>query len=282
MNFLFPVLAALLQAASFTLDKVVLSLKRVNFRTYTGISFPLIFFITLVIFMIFRPPLSLELFSGKLGWLIFISAFLTIVTNLFFYRALDADRLGEIQTLDLLPIIPVIIFSSLFFSDERSFFVLVPALVASAAIIWSHWERHHFAVAKKTLPFLIWALVAAPVGAAVSKIVLTAWNPISFRLVIDGIVAVILGPLFFKDEKRISLNGFGLLLLTNILTSIAWTLFYFSYQRSGIVYTTLIFSLQPLLVYFTSLFFLKEPFHMKKFVAFIIVLASIAIAQFTG
>ena len=46
-----------------------------------------------------------------------------------------------------------------------------------------------------------------------------------------------------------------------------------------LVYTMLIFSLQPLLVYFASLFFLKEPFHWKKFVAFIVVLASIAAAQ---
>ena len=43
MTFLFPILAAILQAGSLTLDKVVLSIRRVNFKTYTGVSFPLIF-----------------------------------------------------------------------------------------------------------------------------------------------------------------------------------------------------------------------------------------------
>lgn len=192
---------------------------------------------------------------------------------------MDADRLGEIETLGLLSAIPVIILSSVIFTDERNFFVLIPALLASLAIVWSHWERHHFQIAKKTSPFLIWTLLAAPAGAVISKVLLAAWNPISLRLVTDGVIAVILGPLFYKQERNISPRAFNLLVLTNILTSIAWILFYFSYQRSGIVYTTLIFSLQPLLVYFAALFFLRESFHYKKFAAFLVVLASIVIAQ---
>lgn len=158
MNILFPVLAAVLQAGSFTLDKVVLSIRRVSFKTYTGVSLPLIF-ITLVIFLIFRPPLSFGLLAGNLWLVLLISVGLLIITNLVFYRALDADKLGEIQTLDLLRSFPIIIFSSIIFADERNFTVVVPALIASFAVIWSHWERHHFKIAKYTLPFLIQKLL---------------------------------------------------------------------------------------------------------------------------
>lgn len=282
MNFLFPILAAILQAGSFTLDKVVLSIRRVNFKTYTGVSFPLIFLITLVIFLIFRPPLSFDLFVGNLWWLLLISIGMTIVTNLVFYRALDDDRLGEIQTLDLLHSIPIIIFASVIFADERNFFVIIPAFVASSAVIWSHWEHHHFKIAKHTLPFVVWSLSIAPISASISKVLLASWNPISLELVRSGAVASILGPLFAKYAQRISFKAFSLLLATNILTSIAWILFYFSYQRSGIIYTILVFSLQPLLVYLASVFFLKEPLHWKKAVAFAIVLLSIGIAQVIG
>jgi len=69
------------------------------------------------------------------------------------------------------------------------------------------------------------------------------------------------------------------LIITNLLTTIAWILYYFSYQISGIIYTVLIFSLQPLLVYAASLIFLKEKFHWKKFAAFMITLAAIIISQ---
>ncbi len=279
MNFLFPILAAILQAGSFTLDKVVLSIRRVNFKSYIGVSFPLIFLITLAIFLIFRPPLSLALLAGNLWWLLLLSIVISIINNLIFYRALDDDELGEIQTLDLLRNIPIIIFSSIIFADERNFAVIIPALIASVAIIWSHWEHHHFKIAKHTLPFLIWSLLTAAIGASISKILLASWNPISLELLRSGVVALILGSLFYKYANKISFKAFVLLLATNILTAIAWLLFYFSYQRLGVVYTTLIFSIQPLLVYIASVFFLKEPLRWKKAVAFIIVLLSIGIAQ---
>jgi drug/metabolite transporter (DMT)-like permease len=279
MNFIFPILAAILQANSLTLDKTILSIKRVNFKNYTGVSFPLIFFITLVIFLIFRPPLSLNLLTGNLWWLLFVSIGINIVTNLVFYRALGDDKLSEIQTLDLLHIIPIIIFSSIIFTDERNFAVIIPALVASVAIIWSHLENRHFKIAKRTLPFLLWSLSAASVGAIISKILLASWNPISLELVRSGVMALILGSLFSKQIKKIPSKAFWFLLATNISSSVAWILYYFSYQRSGIIYTVLIFSLQPLLVYFASVFFLKERLRWKKTVAFFVVLLSIAAAQ---
>jgi len=282
MNFLLPILAAILQAGSFTFDKVVLSIRRVNFKTYMGVSFPLIFLITLVIFLIFRPPLSFELLTGTLGILLIVSIGMTIVTNLIFYRALHDDQLGEIQTIDLLHNIPIIIAASIIFTDERNFAVIVPALIASLAIIWSHWEHHHFTIKKHSLPFLVWSLTAASFGAPIAKALLASWNPISLELIRSGATALILGPLFFRYAKKVPLKGLLILLLTNIFTSIAWILFYFSYQRSGIVYTILIFSLQPLLVYIASVVFLKEPFAWKKAIAFGAVLASIGIAQVIG
>ena len=280
MNAILPILAAVLQASSFTLDKIILSVRHVGHRAYVGISFPLIFLITLAIFAIVRPPLSFDLFAGGLGWLITASVAMTIATNLFFYRALDADALGEIQTLELLPAIPVILFSGVIFTDERRLAILIPALVAAMVIVWAHWERRHVRIAKRTLPFLLWALAVAPIGAAISKTLLSVWNPISLELVRSGAVAAVLAPFYSRWSRGIPLQAFRLLLLTNVLTTIAWILFYFSYQRSGIIYTLLLFSIQPVLVYFASAVLLRERLQGKKVVAFGVVLVSIAVAQF--
>ncbi len=280
MPALFPILAAFLQAASFTLDKAILSIRKIDFRVYTGISFPLIFFINLVIFAIIRPPFSNELLYGKLFWWLVASIFMTIISNLIYYKALDHDKLNEIEAIGLLTAFPIIIFSGIFFTDERNLFIILPAIIASLAIVWSHWSGGHFLIKKDTLPFLLWALTLAPLSAAVSKILLEVWNPISLELLRSGVVAAVLIPLFQKKIEKASDRAMLLLIVTNILTSIAWILFYFSYQRSGIVYTMLLFSIQPLLVYMAAVFFLKEKFEHKKFMAFLIVLASIAIAQF--
>lgn len=279
MNFLFPFVAAVLQAGSFTLDKIVLSVRRVSYKTYTGISFPLIFIFTLIIFTIFKPPFSYGLFVGNLWWLILVSVLLTIGTNLILYRALDSDKLGEIQIVSLLSNIPLILFSALVFKDERHIVTIVAGLVASFMIVWSHWENHHFKILRYTLPFLLWTIFIAPLRGIISKELLMVWNPISLQLVVNGAVALVLGLVFFKHYEKISGKAIALLLATNVLTSVAWILYYFSYQISGIVYTVLLFSLQPLLVYLASIFLLKEKLQWRKFTAFIVVLASIAIAQ---
>jgi len=279
MNFIIPTISSILQASSFTLDKTILSIKNVSHKTYLGISFPLTFIATLLIFLIFRPPLTLDLFVGRYFWLILALIVLVIFTNLIFYNALKHDKLGEIQTIDLLRNVPLILFAGFFFPLERDLLVISLALIASFSIIWSHWEKHHFVIAKRTFPFLMWTILMAPFTGIIMRVLLEVWNPISLQLISDGAIALILGPLFFKYAKKISKKGILLLLLTNLLTSIAWILYYFSFQISGIVFTVLIFSLQPLLVYLASFIFLKEKHHWKKTLAFVIVLASITLAQ---
>ena len=282
MNFLFPFVAAILQGGSFAIDKVVLSVRRVSYETYTGISFPLVFIFTLVIYFIFKPPFSFSLFAGNSWWMILVFVFLTIGTNLFFYRALDSDNLGEIQLISLLSNFPLILFSAIAFRDERHLVTIVASLLASAVIVWSHWENHHFKMLKSTLILLLWTMCIGPLRGIISKELLTVWNPISFRLVTEGAVALILGPLFFRYYEKTYARAIVLLLATNILTSVAWILYYFSYQASGIVYTVLLFSLQPFLVYFASIMFLREKLGWRKFIAFIVVLTSIGITQVMG
>lgn len=101
-------------------------------------------------------------------------------------------------------------------------------------------------------------------------------------MVRNGVLVIIVGPLFAKRLENIQCKGWILLLSINFLSAIAYVLLYFSYQVSGVIYSVLVFSLMPLLIYFCSLFFLKEPFHWKKAVAFVVVLVSIVIAQFLG
>ena len=282
MNFLFPIVAALLQASSATLDKVLLSFKRVDYRVYTGVSFPLLFIITLVIFLVVRPPLSRALFLYHLFFLLLISVAFTTITNLIVYRALKHDRLIEIEAVGLLQVLPIILFSSIVFADERRYAVIVPAVIAALAIIWSHWEHHRFQMNKDTYPLLIWLLVAAPVGAVLSKELLRVWDPISLELVRSFLVAILLYKYFERGFAKITLPIFGLFVLTNLFSSIAWILVFYGYQRIGIIHTMLLFSLQPMLVYFASVMFLKERFHWKKSVAFVVVLFSIATAQLLG
>lgn len=279
MEFLFPVLAAVLQAGSLTLDKVALSFRKVNYKKYIAVSFPLLFIVNLVIFLIFRSPLNWNLFSGDLFFYLVASILLIAGTNILFYRALDADYLFEIETVALFRDIPIVLFASIAFKNERNYVIICAALAASIIMIWSHWEKGFFRIGKKTIPFFIWTFIAAPLGAILSKNLLMVWHPVSLELVRNGLIAAILTPLFWRSSKKVSGSLLFLLIITNIFTSLAWILYYFSFKLSGIIYTDLLFSIQPLLVYFSAVFFLKEPLKKKKFTAFVLIILILAAVQ---
>jgi len=131
MNFLYPLGAAVLQAASSTLDKVTLSIKKVTYKSYNGISFPLIFLFTLILFLIVKPNLSINQFTPFLIILILVSTIFSIITNLLYYRALKSDLLSEMQTFSLLSHIPLIILTALVFSEERNPIIIILAIISA-------------------------------------------------------------------------------------------------------------------------------------------------------
>ena len=279
MTALFTLLAALLQASSFTLDKAILNIRRVNYRTYVAISFPLLFLVDLVAFSIFLPPIRISLLTGHLGLILYATLGIATVTNLLFYRALAHDHLSEMQTVSLIAQAPIIITAGVLFTDERNLALIIPALIASLALVWSHWEGHRLVFKRGTLPYILWILVTAPLMAAWAKVLLTHWHPITLITIRHGIMALVLGPWYFARKTPVPRRAWTFLLLTNVLSAVASILYFTSYQRLGIIYTVLLFSLEPLLVYFFSLLFLREPFIKKKFVAFLVVILSIVIAQ---
>ncbi len=279
MTAIFPLLAAFLQAGSLTLDKVILSIRGMSYQAYVGLSFPLSFTMAFMVFLAMRPPLYVAHFVGISGLLLLVAICYSVGVNFIFYRALKYDGLAELETISLLAAIPVVLFMGLVFADERNFAVIIPALIASIAVVWSHWERRHFHLARRTLLFLAWVVLAAPLSVAVTKLLLSWWHPISLELVRSGSVAIIFGYLYFRHKRHIPVYAAPLLLLTNALTTLAGIFILFSYQRSGVVYTALLFSLQPLLVYGAAVFFLKEKLQVKKALAFATVLGSIAMAQ---
>ena len=280
MTALLPFIAAFLQAGSFAFDKAILNIRRISWKTYIAVSYPLLFVVDAVIFFIVRPPFGWHLFTGIPGALVLTSIGMLIITNLLYYRALKDDLLTEMQTLGLLNQVPVILVGFILFSDERRIVPLIAALVASLAVFWSHWEHHKMNIRPRTLPFIIWLLISTPILASFAKVILAAWNPIVLEMVRDGATALILFPLFVSSIRDVPRRGWFMLFATNILSATAWILYFTGYKTVGIVYTVLVFSLMPLLTYFFSVAFLNEPLVKKKLIAFLVVLASIATAQF--
>jgi len=282
MGYLLPLFAAVLQAASVTVDKTVLSLKHISYKIYTGISFPILIVIDLIALAVIQPPFNRDaLVNGNLLYLL-LSAAIAIGSNLFYYRALKEDSLGEIQTWALLAAFPTIMLAGAVFPDERRTSVIIAALIAGMAVAWSHWKRHHFRIAKKTVPFLFWALAIYPFGSLLNKQLLTVWHPVSLELARDAAVAAVLGPLFWRQSAKVSKKALRLLVITNVLSAAAFILQGYSVRANGVILTGLIYSLQPLLAYFSSVVILKDRLDWKKAVALVVVVVSILAVRIIG
>ena len=280
MDFLFPILSAVFQGASVTLDKVILSMRRFNYQLYLAGGFPIYFLATLVIFLLFGQPPRVQDFEGTYGLLLAGVILITTVTNLLYYRAVEDDGLGEIEMAELLKDIPTVLFAGILFVDERMPVVLVAAAVATLAMAWSHWDHHRFRMRRRTAHFLFWMLLTQPLLAAAAKHLLVVWHPVSFEFVRTAGATLLLVPWFCRGVSRRFPKGvIGYLILTNVLSAIGWMLYFTSYKASGVVYTVLIFTLQPFLVYMVSMLFLKERFRWKRFVGFVIVLLCVGVVQ---
>jgi drug/metabolite transporter (DMT)-like permease len=274
-----PLIAAFLQSGSTLLDKAILRIHGVGSSVYLGLGFPILFVVSALIFIVVSPPFSFALFAGVPGILFMLSCAALVGGNFLNYRALQADEVQEVQIVDLLHRVPVLVVSSLLFADERDPFTLVATLVASMAVFWSHYEHHHFRMRHKTIVLLAYVLIVTPFSAAMWKTLLYTWHPVSLELARNAVLALVFGAMYRNAITHVPGRVVGLLFLTNALTAVAWILFAFGYQTVGIVHTMLLFSLQPFLVYLGALFFLKEKFHPKKFIAFVVVLASIVFVQ---
>lgn len=282
MNLLLPIFSAVFYAGSQILDKLAMFRRKVRPASYIAVNFYIGFGLAIALLLFWRMPFSYELFRDNLWLLFLISVFASIAVNLTFFRSLASDDLGEIKTLDLLRVLPVIFVSSAIFEDERNVVMILLAFIASLAIVWSHWEAKHFKITGPALSFLLVGFVTAPISAVAAKELLRVWNPILLSLANISAAAIFLTPIFLRKAPKMSAGNFSIAGLSAILGLAGGVFLFFSYKYFGIIYTVLLMSLEPLLTYFSALLFLKEKINRKKLTAFFIVLIAIILAQVTG
>ena len=280
MNAIVSLFGAFLQSTSFTLDKAALRIRNIDWQTYTSISFPLLVVFDALFFIIVHPTVNWTLLGGTGGLFVLVTIAIGFITNTLYYRALDEDYLQEIQTWGVFIGIPTLVINSIIFTDERRLIVLIPAFIATAAATWAHLDKkNRLAIRPKTALFIGFMVLAVPALAAMNKIILQTWNPILLELVRDSSLALVFWLFVSRGIRHVSARAWAFLLLTNIYSSAAWIIYYYSYQHFGVAYTILLFAIQPILVYIFSMLFLREPYMPRKIIAFFIILASIIAAQ---
>jgi drug/metabolite transporter (DMT)-like permease len=272
-----PFIGALSFAIIALMEKLVLRTRKINVKIIHVYGFFSSIIVMLPIIYFFWE-VNQEALEIK-NLLIFLSIILiSIVANLLAFYSLKREKLMNIEParmLEPLFVILLVVFFSFFFSlYEKELHFIIPALIASLALIFSHFKKNHLHFNKYFLAAIGGSFLFAT-ELVLSRFILEFYNPISFYFLRCTFIFLISFLIFrptlkqtpWKIKKEIFLIGFF------------WVIYrlavYYGYINVGVVTTTLILLLAPVLIYFFAWKFLKEKTTWKNIISAIIILGCV-------
>jgi drug/metabolite transporter (DMT)-like permease len=276
-----PILGAGALGAGTVLERFILKKKKIGIKLYQVASFLAIVLATLP-FLYFFWKLAPGAFELK-NILIFVGIIASSITaNLFVFYSLKWEKVTNLEPARILEplftILLAVVFS--FFTQglyEQNLKLIIPAVIASIALIFPHIKKHHLQINKYIIAAILGSFFFG-LELILSRLILDFYSPITFYflrcLFIFVISLMIFRPSFKSLDKKTSLLIF--------ITGAVWVLYriaiYFGYLNYGVIFTTLIIMLGPLVVYLLAWKFLKEKLNWKNIISALIIIGCVVYA----
>lgn len=263
-----PFLAALTHSAATVIDKVAISQRKIPLSTYIPFLFLYLFF-----FSALTTP-----FLGRVNWslllapqflfLFLILIILAVTWNIFYFDSLKKEKLFEFETIIMLTPLVTIMLSWIFFPETWDPRVGTVALVAAGALVWSHWEKHHFTFDHYSLNLMVAVLLISTEDIIATELLRdNIFSPpalYAFRtLILFGFFYAYYRPKT-KTMDRSSLN---IISLSGLLGALFMIFKYYGYKEMGIPFTALVTLAAPMGVYLASATVMRERMKAKVLVS---------------
>lgn len=277
---------ALTEASATIIEKNILRKRGIDYRAYTVYGFLAISLIMLVVLVLFQNSLwkiSDEAFQLKN---VLIMTFIIIcagAANLFTFYAMKWEKITEMEPLRLFQPLLVIVFAFIFYVSERHSPtpMIIAAVIASLALIFSHIKRHHFKLNKYLVATLLGSLLFA-LELAASKAVLPYYSNLTFYFIRCSFIFVITFIMLKPNAKEIDKKSWFYMILASAIWIIYRMFLYFGYMHYGVIFTTLIFITGVILIYVFASIFLKEKWTWRNIISTIIILSCVTWAILTN
>lgn len=272
--YLLPFIAALALGAGTIIQKEVLK-KNADIKKYQVLEFLgiVIVMIPLLFFFWKISPEALELKNV----LIFLGVIvLSIIANLLGFYAVRGEKVNNLEPARMMDPLFVVLLAIVFsfvnpILYERDFSVIIPALIAGSALIFSHIKKHHLKF-NKYFRATIYASFLFALEMVISKLILDYYNPITFYF-LRCFGVLLISWLIFRPNLKIESKKTNLKIL---LIGASWVIYrvltYYGYIKIGVVLTTLILMLGPVFIYIFARIFLKEKISWKNIAASAVIL----------
>jgi drug/metabolite transporter (DMT)-like permease len=275
-----PFLSMIAATAGIVVDKVGLSKRGIALRHYVPFLFLYLFFFTAL-----ATP-----FLGVVNWQVlltptFLFLFLIMVVlalswNIFYYESLQKEKLYEFETIIIFVPLVTIALSWIFFPETWDPRIGIAALIGAAALVWSHWEKHHFSISHYGKNLIVAVVLMATEDIVVTELLRDQiFSPVSLYAIRTFIL---FGFFFFyyrPNVGRINRSTLNLISLSGLLGALSMIFKYYGYQSVGIPFTALILAAGPMGVYLASATVLHERMRARAVIAAGIIAIAIVYAS---
>ena len=280
----YPFLGALALASGTVMERFILKKKQTNVKLHHCLEFLAITLVMLPFIYLFWQvsPQALESKNIFIFFLVIISA---LIANLLVFYSIKGDKISSLEPAriseNIFLVLLVLLFSLFFDSNlyETSPKIIYVALIAGAALIFSHIKKHHLDFNKYFLAATLGSFFFA-LELVISRLILDYYSAFSFYF-IRCVLLFILGVLLLRPKFKRLDNSiyFGMLGLGAIWAFYRVTVYY-GYVHLGIVSTTLVFMLSPIFIYLFAWIFLKEKPTWRNIIASVIIVACVLYGTF--
>ncbi len=281
MVYYLPILGAIALAGGTILERIVLIKKKVSINLYQTASF-----LAIVVSLLPLLYFFWKLDSGALeprNILIFSLVILfSMIANFFIFYSMKGEKVGNLeQALVLEPlfiILLAIVFS--FFTKnlyERNLKIIIPVLIASLALIFSHIKRHHLKFNQYFVAAIIGSFFFA-LELVISRLILDFYSPVTFYFLRSLSIFLLSLLIFRTDFKKLDRKVRWQIFVTGFIWVIYRIIVYYGYLKVGVIFTTLLLMLGPIFIYALAYFVLKEKISWQNFIAAIVIVGSVAYA----
>lgn len=269
--------SSIANASGLVLDKIILSQKRLGLKVFLPLTFLLLFIFTLVLTPHFgRIDWNIAGLTNEL-FLLFLMIIIAIAWNVMYFQSVQHEKVHQTELIMMFAPIVTIILATIFYPEELDKRILVLAIIASLALIFSKGTREHFFTGRTSYNTFL-AVVLMSTEAILIRELLFSYTPVALYAVRTFFIALFF--FFYYRPKRDQINqapwlpiiGSSLFGLVTMLGK------FYAFQSLGIVYTTLIMILGPIIVFLASWEILHEKIRPRMIVASLVVLACVALA----
>ena len=277
-----PILGSLFLATGTIMQKSLLKKKRIGIHFFHILELIAVL-LAMTPFIYFFWDINPQAFEIKNLFILSIVVLFSLLASLFTFYSMKWEKVSNIEPAKILEplfvIILAIFFSYLVNSNlfDRNLKVVIPAIIAGIALMFSHIKKHHLNFNKYFIAAILGSFFFA-LELVISRLILDLYSPISFYFIRTTLL-LLLSLAVLKPKKTKLNHKTKLKFLTLGFIWVSYRLIiYYGYLKLGVIFTTLMIMLAPLFIYLFAWKFLKEKISWKNIVASIIIIICIAYA----